>query len=259
MTFILLGIVGVFAFLLLMKLFWARTQPKLSPAIVVGLVFAMVGGLGALVASGKLHWLIGSLSALLPFLRRGFGLLRFAVPGMWQVALLRKLMGSGANPFGFADAFRDQSPPDQDDSVSHAESEDLSMQLDHATQELDGTVKRGKFAGRLLSSMSKDEILELNSSFENEDSKRLLMSYIEHRYPDASSESEDDDTTTTEPEMAIDQAYAILGLEVGASIDDINDAHKRLMQRMHPDRGGSNYLAAEVNQARQVLVDHLGE
>ena len=54
--------------------------------------------------------------------------------------------------------------------------------------------------------------------------------------------------------MSREEAYEVLGLTPGASREQVMDAHKRLIQKMHPDRGGSNYLAAKLNQARETLL-----
>lgn len=54
--------------------------------------------------------------------------------------------------------------------------------------------------------------------------------------------------------MSREEALAILGLQTHASETDIIDAHRKLMQRMHPDRGGSDYLAAQINLAKKVLL-----
>ncbi|MBF0269882.1 MAG: DnaJ domain-containing protein [Alphaproteobacteria bacterium] len=54
--------------------------------------------------------------------------------------------------------------------------------------------------------------------------------------------------------MSSEEAYAVLGLKPGASSDEIQIAYKRLIQKMHPDAGGSDALAAQINQARDVLM-----
>ncbi|MDD5033131.1 MAG: molecular chaperone DnaJ [Methylococcaceae bacterium] len=54
--------------------------------------------------------------------------------------------------------------------------------------------------------------------------------------------------------MSKEEAYEILGLVNGASRQEVIAAHRRLMQRMHPDRGGTNYLAGKINQARDTLI-----
>jgi len=54
--------------------------------------------------------------------------------------------------------------------------------------------------------------------------------------------------------MSREDAYAVLGLAPGASETAIREAHRRMMAKVHPDRGGSDYLAAQINQARDVLL-----
>lgn len=139
----------------------------------------------------------------------------------------------------------------------------LEMELDHDTGRLEGTVLTGKYAGRALGQMSMPDLLDLRAELTGDDeSTRLLETYLDGRFPvwrhDAKADvGERQRTAPSTGPMTKEEAYKILGLEAGASAADVRKAHRRLMQRLHPDLGGSSFLAARINEAKDVLLsDH---
>ena len=80
------------------------------------------------------------------------------------------------------------------------------------------------------------------------------MAYLDRTYPEWKEEDSSEQITGTVDEMNESQSLAILGLEEGASREDIVNAHRRLIQKVHPDRGGSTFLAARINEAKSLLI-----
>lgn len=140
----------------------------------------------------------------------------------------------------------------------------LAMQLDHRTGELDGDVLQGRFAGRSLASLGLADLLELLGECQRDDPRAvpLLETYLDRRHPSwreqAGVGSDDSGQSRSDagPGGAMDIATArsILDVPPNASVDDIKAAHRRLMNKLHPDHGGSSYLAAQLNQAKDVLL-----
>ena len=140
----------------------------------------------------------------------------------------------------------------------------LRMTLDHATGVMSGIVQAGRFVGRSLSDLTDQELLVLwRDCQEDPESLAVLEAYLdrqdnaEWREQFRRAEAETADFTHTafrDGAMSRAEAYEILGLSPDASQDQIQAAYRRLMQRLHPDHGGSAYLAARLNQARQVLL-----
>ncbi|MDE2165672.1 MAG: DnaJ domain-containing protein [Alphaproteobacteria bacterium] len=140
---------------------------------------------------------------------------------------------------------------------SHVESEMIAMTLDHATGEMSGVVKRGTHAGRRLEHLGEAELLDLwqQCRASDADGTRLVEAYLDRAVPDwwGKASAGARRSSTGDP-MTREEAYAILGLAPGAGEAQIRDAHRRLMKKVHPDQGGSNYLAAKLNRAKDVLL-----
>jgi hypothetical protein len=135
----------------------------------------------------------------------------------------------------------------------------LAMRLDRRTGRIDGTVRRGRHEGQLLSRLGLPALLELLETARRGDplSVDLLEAYLDRREPDwRRAAAGVGPGTQPPPGAAMDEATAlgILGLPAGASADEIKAAHRRLMAKLHPDHGGSTYLASQINQAKDFLL-----
>jgi hypothetical protein len=126
------------------------------------------------------------------------------------------------------------------------------MTLHHASGHIDGEIRQGPHRGRFLSELQLSELVGLLGEFEDYDSQRLLETYLDRAHPTWRSRQRDG---ATEPALSRREALEMLGLTDGASRDDIVAAHRRLIQRLHPDRGGSTYLAALLNRAKDLLTN----
>ncbi len=147
---------------------------------------------------------------------------------------------------------------------SHVRTAALEMELDHDTGELDGVVLAGRFDGKPLGDLSELELYELLAELADDgESRQLLETYLDGRLPLWRDHAQTDvgGGETRPPAsgpMSKQEAYQVLGLEAGASAADIRKAHRRLMQRLHPDLGGSSFLAARINEAKDVLLSGHG-
>ena len=136
----------------------------------------------------------------------------------------------------------------------------LEMELDHDSGDMDGVVLVGRFEGRRLFEMSDDELLELAADVKDDrESAELLEAYLDRRIADWRAGFEPDEgaglgAAPGSGAMTQKEAYEILGLAAGASEAEIREAHRRLMKRMHPDAGGSTFLAGRINEAKTVLL-----
>lgn len=152
-------------------------------------------------------------------------------------------------------------PPRAGRARSTVRSAALEMDLDQISGVLSGRVLAGRFEGRELARLSIEDLMvlwrEIGSDLE---SRSLLEAYMDRRVPLWRQHAQDDTTTrqrgAARPGAMTDQeAHQILGLGPGASQAEIKEAHRRLMKAVHPDRGGSTFLAAKINEAKDRLVD----
>jgi hypothetical protein len=135
----------------------------------------------------------------------------------------------------------------------------LSVTLDHDSGTVDGRIKAGKFKDRRLADLTRPDLLELLEELRGSDSEGVpvLEAYLDRLHAgwrEASSNEKPRGGSAANGTMTREQAFEVLGLAPGASIDDIREAHRRLMMKVHPDHGGSSYLAARLNEARDRLL-----
>ncbi|MDP6589510.1 MAG: DnaJ domain-containing protein [Alphaproteobacteria bacterium] len=220
------------AILLIARWYENANPSRLAKALKWGFL-----GLGAAVAvflgvTGKIQLAAIPLSLIvLPFLLRG----------------MRGAAGQSGTP----------SPGRQ----SEVETDYLRMMLDHDSGEMDGTVLRGKYQGRELRELSEVELNDLlnECKMNDEQSARLVESYIDRQFGGDESGGENASRSQRARRgpantMSRDEAFEVLGLEPGSSESEIREAHHKLLLKIHPDQGGSDYLAAKINQAKEVLL-----
>ncbi|HVA13748.1 MAG TPA: DnaJ domain-containing protein, partial [Stellaceae bacterium] len=140
--------------------------------------------------------------------------------------------------------------------VSEVETDLLRMRLDHDTGAMSGQVRRGAYAGRRIEDLDQAELMALwrQCVAEDEPGARLLESYLDRLRPDWRQAAGGGASGAAGDVMTREQAFAILDLAPGASAEQIKDAHRRLMMKLHPDHGGSTFLATQINRAKELLL-----
>ncbi len=244
-----LALAALFAVLALLS--WFMRAPPQNVARLLRRI-AVVAGIAVLVyfaATGRLHWLFVLLGSLLAFLPRLLPFLPI-VGGLYkryQAAKAAQSAGAGA-PSG---------------RVSQVETSRIRMSLNHDTGEIDGMVIDGRFKGARLTELSVDQLIALwqECRVDDVESAQLVQAFLDSVHGETwrsqagdSAGGQQDRPPPAGGEMNREEAWAILGLKPGASEEDIIGAHRRLMQKLHPDRGGSGWLAAKINQAKDLLL-----
>ena len=212
---------------------WCKRQPpeKRTKAI----IYVAVAAILLLVLTGRMHWLMGVIGA--------------------GIALFQRVMMASQ----LFDRFKSMGGPAAGKSSS-IETKFFHMTLDHDSGDMSGVVLKGHFKGSALNDLGLSDLLSLLVECRSEDrqSSVVLESYLELRFGDQwrsqSNAGTGADGTLNRSGMSREEAMEILGVALGASKEEIIHAHRRLMQRLHPDRGGSTYLAAKINQAKDLLL-----
>jgi hypothetical protein len=141
--------------------------------------------------------------------------------------------------------------------TSRVRSAYVEMELDHDSGDMRGRVVAGRHQGAELERLDVKTLVGMLNEID-EESRALLAAYLDRRDPRWSEYAQGDAATgrpaASSGKMTEQEAYQILGLEPGASANDISHAHRTLMKKLHPDQGGSTYLAARINEAKEILV-----
>jgi hypothetical protein len=236
MPTLIAGAVAVIVLYLLLQMFRAANPAVLARAIKI------VGGVVSL-AIAAFVGLRGELMVAIPLGVFGAGLLGWAPFGNVGFGNIGGLFSGGQRSAG---------------QTSQVRSQFLEMALDHDSGQLAGRIVAGPNAGHSLDEYDLPQLAAMIPGFDAE-SVALLESYLDRRFP-AWRENAERNTAggqrraTPSGKMTDEEAYQILGLQPGASRDEIGRAHRTLMKKLHPDQGGSTYLAARVNEAKDTLL-----
>ena len=178
-----------------------------------------------------------------------------------QIALAAPLAAAGLallgwlpfSPAGFGP--RTQKSQGQ---VSRVRSRYLDMELDHDSGAMRGTIIAGPHTGTRLEALDTATLARMLGEID-EESRALLAAYLDGREPGWREHAQSDAAAgrggaASRGPMTHEEAYEVLGLKPGASTEDVVNAHRTLMKKLHPDLGGTNYLAARINEAKDTLL-----
>ena len=227
MRFLLLALIlfGLFLFL--------RWQYRQSPRRLYQWLAGIAGiGLIALVLTGRAHWIVAVVGGILPFLGKAAILLRWLPFLSWA----RRAYGS---------------------SAIHLQTAWLDLTIDRRTGAMDGTIRQGEFAGQKLSQLNLSQLEKLLQACTSDlQSAALLRAYLQRTQAgwqtgETTGGGTDD---FEEAAMSAETAAQILGVPLEAPESEVRSAHRALAQKLHPDRGGNDYLTRKINQARDILL-----
>jgi hypothetical protein len=199
----------------------------------LGLMIALVV---VLTLTGRMHWVGAAITGAFVFLRQ-------ILP--WVIRALP-----------FLNKLRERNTQSGQSSI---QTNHLSATLDHGSGHIEGKIIEGPHKGWLLSELSIMQLEDLLTHYQTEDeeSAELLEAYIDQRRQQADQNTEQQRTANraASDQSARAEALAILGLDEGSTEEEVVAAHRGLIQKLHPDRGGNDFLAAKINQAKDILLN----
>ena len=237
MPTLIAGVVAVVLLYSLLQMFRAANPVVLARLVKIG------GGVVAL-AVAAFTGLRGELAVAIPLGIFGAGLLGWSPFGASGFGNIGAIFGGGTQRSA--------------GQSSRVRSQYIDMSLDHDSGELRGQIVDGPNAGHALDEFDLPQLLAMVPGFDAE-SVALLESYLDRRFPAWRQDAQGNAAggqrrAAAGGKMTDEEAYQILGLQPGAGRDDIGRAHRALMKKLHPDQGGSTYLAARVNEAKDTLL-----
>ncbi len=224
--------------ILLLGRWYVSADPKTLVKVIkwTTLVVLVVVGL-FLLLTGRLAWALFTVPALFGWFMRFRSIARTASNFSKMAAAAG---GSGA----------------ANDDTSQVETRFFRMVLNHGSGDMDGEILEGSFQGKWLNELGEVDLLSLLEDCRDvdEQSAVVLQAYLDRLYPDW--HRNDGGGRPHSSDDAMDRAAAldVLGLTEGATEAEIKEAHHRLMAGLHPDHGGSTYLASKINQAKDFLL-----
>jgi hypothetical protein len=227
----LLGVV------ILLLLLWAGIAfSKSDPKQVARLLRAIGGGAAMLLAAFLLFR--SEIAVAIPVGAFGLGLLGWT--SFWSAPFWARTQRSAGQ-------------------VSRVRTAFLEVELDHDTGRMGGRVLAGSYQDASLDALDQATVIKLFSEIDD-DSRDLLAAYLDRREPGWRENAQHDAGAGAGAKpggvgkMTEQEAYQILGIQPGASKEEISRAHRSLMKKLHPDQGGTTYLAARINEAKDVLL-----
>ena len=230
MQYLLLGLVALLLFLIAVRAYTMANPQVLARQLRIGVGVAALAGAGFLVFRGLVGYAIS-----------------LAMVGSWL------FWGQSGFP-GFPGRAQKSSG-----QASRVTTEHLEAELDHDTGEISGRVLKGFFAGRRLEDLKPVELAHLcqDCRFADPQSAQIIEAYLDRLHPswrEDLARAEGEHGSGPGGKMTREQALEILGLAPGATQAEIRRAHRELMMKLHPDHGGSTFLAAKINEAKDVLL-----